>query len=52
MYVLYINKVEQHASVCRFLFTANNSTRFGRLSHPSSGVHKSVIAASGTGLSI
>ena len=46
---LYINKVQQDAKVCRFLFTANHSTCFGRLSHPSSGVHKTVNAASGTG---
>jgi len=30
----------------------NHSTRFGCPSHPSSGVHKTVTAASGTGHSI
>ena len=30
----------------------NNSTCFGRPSHPSSGVHKTVVAASGTGHTI
>ena len=30
----------------------NHSTYFGCLSHPSSGVHKTVTAASGTGHSI
>ena len=30
----------------------NHSTCFGRLSHPSSGVHQTVTAASGTGNSV
>ena len=42
--------MQQDATVCRYLFTANSpSTCFGCPSHPSSGVHKTVTAASGTG---
>jgi hypothetical protein len=38
---LYINKIQQDATVCRYLFTAKLvSTCFGCPSHPSSGVHK------------
>jgi hypothetical protein len=53
-YVYYISKIQQDATVCRNLFTAKSliSTCFGRPSHPSSGVHKTVTAASGTGHSI
>jgi len=39
-----INKFQQDATVCSFLFIANNSTCFGRLSQPSSGVHQTVNA--------
>ena len=46
---IYINKIQQDATVRRSLFTANHFTCFGRPSHPSSGVHKTVTAASGTG---
>jgi len=49
----YINKIQQDATVCRYLFTAISlSTCFGCPSHPSSGEHKTVTAASGTGHSI
>ena len=49
----YINKIQQDAKVRRYLFTAKSlSTCFGCPSHPSSGVHKTVTAASGTGHSI
>ena len=41
--------MQQDATVCRYLLTANHCTCFGCLSHPSSGVHKIVTAASGTG---
>ena len=40
------NKMQQYAG---FYLLQNHSTCFGRLSHPSSGVHKTVTAASGTG---
>ena len=40
------NKMQQYAGV--YLLQIY-STCFGRLSHPSSGVHKTVTAASGTG---
>jgi len=33
-------------------FLQNHSACFGRASHPSSGVHKTVTTASGTGHSI
>ena len=46
----YINKIQQDAEVCRNLFIAKSlSTCFGCPSHPSSGEHKTVSAASGTG---
>jgi hypothetical protein len=43
------NKMHQHADI---YLLQNHSTCFGCPSHPSSGVHKSVTAASGTGHSI
>ena len=43
------NKMQQYAGI--YLLHIN-SKRFGCLSHPSSGVHKTVTAASGTGHSI
>ena len=50
---IYINKIQQDATACRYLFTAKSlSTCFGCPSHPSSGEHKTVTAASGTGHSI
>ena len=45
---LCINKIQQDATVRRYLLQ-NNSTCFGCLSHPSSGVHQTVTAAPGTG---
>ena len=51
--ILYINKIQQDATLCRYLFTAKSlSTCFGCPTHPSSGEHKTVTAASGTGHSI
>ena len=43
------NKMPQYAGI---YLLQNYSTCFGCLSHPSSGVHKTVTAASGTGHSI
>ena len=43
------NKMQQYAGV---YLLQNHSTCFGCLSHPSSGVHKTVTAASGTDHSI
>ena len=43
------NKMQQYADI---YLLQNRSTCFGCPSHPSSGVHKTVIAASGTGHSI
>ena len=43
------NKMQQYAGV---YLLQNHSTYFGCPSHPSSGVHKTVTAASGTGHSI
>ena len=51
--LVYINKIQRYATVCRYLFTAKSvSTCFGCPSRPSSGEHKTVTAASGTGHSI
>ena len=48
-----INKMQQDATVWRYLFTAKSlSTCFGCPSHPSSGEHKTLTATSGTGHSI
>ena len=46
---LYINKIQQDATVCRYYLLQIYSTCFGCPPHPSSGVHKTVTAASGTG---
>ena len=46
---LYINEIQQDASVCRYLITAKLLYMFRASSNPSSGVHKTVTAASGTG---
>jgi hypothetical protein len=43
------NKMQQYADICKL---QNHSTCFGWPSHPSSGVHKTVTVASGTGHSI
>ena len=43
------NKMQQYAGI---YLLQSCSTRFGRPSHPSSGVRKTVTAASGTGHSI
>ena len=43
------NKMQQYAGV---YLLQNCSTCFGSLSHPSSGVHQTVTAASGTGHSV
>jgi len=39
------NEIQQYADICLLL---NYSTCFGRPSRPSSGVHKTVVAVSGT----
>ena len=43
------NKMQQYAGI---YLLQNRSTCFGCPSHPSSGVHKTLTAASGTGYSI
>jgi len=48
-YQLYINKIQQDATICRYLFTTKLLYMFRVSSHPSSGAHKTVTAASGTG---
>jgi len=52
-HVVYIlirsKKMQLYAGV---YLLQNYSTSFGRLSHPSSGVHQTVTAASGTGHSV
>ena len=42
-------KFQLDATVCRYLFTAKSLYRFRVSQHPSSGVLKTVTAASGTG---
>jgi hypothetical protein len=41
--------IQPDARVCRYLFTAKSLDRFRVSQHPSSGVLKTVTAASGTG---
>ena len=42
-------KIQPDATVCRYLFTAKSLYMFRASYHPSSGVLKTVAAASGTG---
>jgi len=42
-------KIQPDATVCRYLFTAKSLYMFQVSQHPSSGVLKTVTAASGTG---
>ena len=42
-------KIQPDATVCRYLFTAKTLYMFRVSQHPSSGVLKTVTAASGTG---
>jgi hypothetical protein len=42
-------KIEPDATVCRYVFTAKSLYMFRVLQHPSSGVLKTVTAASDTG---
>jgi len=42
-------KIQPDATVCRYLFTAKSIYMFRVSQHPSSGVLKTVTAASGTG---
>ena len=44
-----LNKIQQDATACRYLFTAKSlSSYIGCPSHPSSREHKTVTAVSGT----
>ena len=45
-------KVQTDATLCRYLFTAKSLYMFRVSQHPSSGVLKTVTAASGTGHNI
>ena len=45
-------KIQPDAKVCRYLFIAKSHYMFRVSQHPSSGVLKTVIAASGTGHNI
>ena len=45
-------KIQPDATVCRHLFTAKSLYMFRVSQHPSSGVLKTVTAASGTGYNI
>jgi hypothetical protein len=42
-------KIQPDATACRYLFTAKSLYMFQVSQHPSSGVLKTVISASGTG---
>jgi len=42
-------KIQPDATVCRYLFTAKSLYMFRVSQHPSSGVLKTITAASGTG---
>ena len=46
---LYINKIQQDATDVGIYLLQNYYTCFGCLSHPSSEIHQTVTAASGTG---
>jgi len=43
-------KIQPDATVCKYLFTAKSLYMFRVSQHPSSGVLKTVTAASGTGV--
>jgi len=45
-------KIQLDATLCRYLFTAKSHYMFQVSPHPSSGVLKTVTAASGTGRNI
>jgi len=47
--VTVLIKIQPDATVCRYLFTAKLHCMFRVSQHPSSGVLKTVTAASGTG---
>jgi hypothetical protein len=47
--VLLSIKIQPDATVCRYLFTAKSLYMFRVSHHPSSGVLKTVTAATGTG---
>ena len=51
-YAINVNKNPTDATVCRYLFTAKLLYMFRVSQHPSSGVLKTVPAASGTGHTI
>jgi len=46
---LILIKIQPDATICRYLFTAKSLYMFRVSQHPSSGVLKTVTAASGTG---
>jgi len=48
-HVTVLIKIQPDATVCRYLFTAKSLCMFRVSQHPSSGVLKTVTAASGTG---
>ena len=49
METFYINKIQRAATDAGIYLLKNYSTYFVCLSHPSSGVHQNVTAASGKG---
>ena len=52
LYDSVLIKIQPDATVCRYLFTAKSLYTFRVSQHPSSGVLKTVTAASGTGHNI
>ena len=49
---LYVQEIQLDAAVCRYLLTVKSLYMFRASQHPSSGVLKTVTAASGTGHNI
>ena len=47
-----LRKIQPDATVCRYVFTAKSLYMFRVSQHPSSGVLKTVTAATGTGHNI
>jgi len=52
IFTVHVNKFQPDVTVCRYLFTAKSLYMFQVSQHPSSGVLKTVTAASGTGLTV
>jgi len=51
-FIAVLIKIQPDATICKYLFTAKSLYMFRASQHPSSGVLKTVTAASGTGHNI